>query len=384
MHIPFGEHKLKRRTLIWAIILVAVILVSAFAALNWLNSPAAIPEFYVGVEVAYKNATVSDVRAMVDRVKDYTNLFVIGSIELTFNETALNESCDYIYNAGLKIVVLLTNVTMYSFNTTTWLNHAQHKYGSGFLGLYRYDEPGGDQLDNPAARFVSNATSYAETAERYTEALRGHVDFYVGSADRIFTADYGLYWWDYKTNYTALFAEFVGNQSRQRHIGLCRGAASAHGKDFGTIITWKYDNAPFLENGTELYNDLKLAYAAGAKYIIVFDYPKIGPYGTLGDDHFAALQNFWEYSHQNPQVFGSIKSDVAYVAPKDYGFGFRSATDNIWGLFPADQYSEKIWNDVNILISRYDTRLDILFDDADLPAVQGNYGTLFFWNETVT
>lgn len=376
--------KLKRKTFVLAIVLIAAILISLFAALNWSNLPTEVPEFYVGVEMAYTNANVSDVRELVDKVRNYTNLFVIGSIELTFNETALNESCDYIFDAGLKIVVLLTNVTMYSYDSRAWLTQAQQKYGDQFLGLYRYDEPGGDQLDNPELRFVLNATNYADAAGNYTNIARSHVDFYVGSVDRIFTADYGLYWWDYKTNYTAVFAEFVGNQSRQRHIALCRGAAQAHGKDWGTIVTWKYDNAPYLEDGTALYSDLTLAYAAGARYMIIFDYPKIGPYGTLTEDHFDALQRFWDYSHSNPQVFGSSQAEVAYIAPKDYGFGFRSATDTIWGLFPSDQYSAKIWNDVNTLITRYDSRLNILFDDDDLAAVKRNYSTLFFWNEPVT
>jgi len=52
--------------------------------------------------MAYQNANVSDVRMMVDRVKSYTNVFVIGSVELTYNESALDEICDYIHNAGLK------------------------------------------------------------------------------------------------------------------------------------------------------------------------------------------------------------------------------------------------------------------------------------------
>ncbi len=105
---------------------------------------------------------------MVDRVKDFTNVFVIGSVELTYNESALNESCDYIHNAGLKIIVLLTNFTNYSFDTRVRTNKAQQKYGEDFLALYRYDEPGGDQSDNPELRFVSNTTSYADTASNYT------------------------------------------------------------------------------------------------------------------------------------------------------------------------------------------------------------------------
>jgi hypothetical protein len=206
----------------------------------------------------------------------------------------------------------------------------------------------------------------------------------VNYSNRIFTADFGLYWWDYKAAYDAVFAEFVGNQSRQRHIALCRGAAHAHGKDWGAIVTWKYDDKPHLENGEELYSDLVLAYAAGAKYMIVFNYPKDGSYGTLNEDHFGALNRFWDYSRRNPQLFGSARAEVAYIMPKDYGFGFRSAQDTIWGLFPSDDISAKVWNDVKTLIDRYGLKLDVLFDDAELDRVKWNYQKLFFWNETLT
>jgi hypothetical protein len=375
---------MRRRTLAATLILVVIIFVSLFAALLWFNTSHGNPEFYVGVEVAYTNANTDDVREMVDKVRDYTNLFVIGSVELTYNETALDESCDYIYNAGLKIVVLLTNVTNYNFSTRDWLAKAQQKYGDSFLGLYRYDEPGGDQLENNELRFVKNTTNYADTASNFTHILREHVDYYVNNVDRIFTADYGLYWWDYKTNYTAIFAEFVGNQSRQRHIAFCRGAAQAHNKDWGVIITWKYDNEPYLEDDEQLYEDLQLAFTAGAKYMIVFDYPKIGPYGTLTENHFDALKRFWDFAHSNPQVFGSTKAEVAYVLPKDYGFGFRKADDAIWGLFPPDELSAKAWNDVNTLVSQQGAGFDILFDDEAFEGVRYRYDRIIFWNETVT
>ena len=202
--------------------------------------------------------------------------------------------------------------------------------------------------------------------------------------DRIFAADYGLYWWDYKIDYTAIFAEFVGNQSRQRHIALCRGAAQAHDKNWGVIITWKYDNEPYLEDGNELYEDLKLAYDNGAKYMIVFNYPKIGPYGALTEEHFDALKKFWEYSHSNPQNFGSTKANLAYVLPKDYGFGLRSAEDTIWGLFPADELSSKVWDDVNKLISQYGAEFDIIYNDVEFQSISNCYSMVIFWNETVT
>ena len=376
--------KLNQKTLVLAIVLVVVVLVSLVAALDWFVNSAEVPEFYVGVEMAYQNANVSDVRTMVDRVKDYTNVFVIGSVELTYNESALDESCDYIHSAGLKIIVLLTNFTNYSFDTRIWTNKSQLKFGDDFLALYRYDEPGGDQLDNAKLRFVSNTTNYADSASNYTYILEQHVNFYKGNVSRIFTADYGLYWWDYKAGYDTIFAEFVGNQSRQRHIALCRGAATAFSRDWGAIITWKYNNEPYIEDADSLFNDLTLAYSSGAKYLIVFDYPKSDTYGILTDRHFNALKRFWDWTHANPKAFGSVKATAAYILPGDYGSGLRSTTDNIWGLFPADNLSTKTWNDIEAMTNRYGARFDIIFDDNTIGNVAGRYESRLFWNETVT
>lgn len=375
--------KLKQKIILLTIVLIVVILASLFIALNWKNS-STVSNCYVGVEVAYTNTNTSDIRTMVGRVKDYTNVFVIGSVELTYNETALNESCDYIYDAGLKIIVLLTNHSNYNYDELAWVSKAQQKYGSGFLALYRYDEPGGDQLDNRRLAFVNNASTYADAASNYTYILEQHVDFYRGNASTIITADYGLYWWDYKGGYDAILAEFVGNQSRQRHIALCRGAALTNNKNWGAIITWKYNQEPYVESDTELYNDLTLAYTNGAKYIIVFDYPKTGPYGILNDNHFNALKRFWDYARMNPQDFDSIKAEAAYILPKDYGSGLRSSTDTIWGLFLSDNLSAKSWNDIIILINHYNSKFNILFDDISLGNVTNRYSKVFYWNETVT
>ena len=99
-----------------------------------------------------------------------------------------------------------------------------------------------------------------------------------------------------------------------------------------------------------MYTDLSLAYSAGAKYAVVFSYPNITSYGTLTDEHFEALQKFWNTLHSNPDSFGSNKPKVAYVVPADYGFGFRNPNDTIWGLFPADtSISKNLFDDVTTL-----------------------------------
>ena len=367
------------------IILIAVIFVSIIATAGWwMGSVNSNPEFFVGVEFAY-SGNVSDVKSLVDKVKDYTNLFVIGSIEISFNQTVLNEACDYIVDSGLHLIVFFTDSEVYNYTIFNWMVEAKQKYGDMFLGVYRYDEPGGNQLDLGASMLIENETNYATMAANYTNALGLLVNWYMDYSDRVFTADYGLYWFDYKAGYTAVLTEFGWNHSRPLHIGLCRGAAEAYNRDWGAIVTWEYTDEPYIESKEELYDDMVLAYKNGAKYVVVFDYPKIEPYGILTDDHFDALKEFWSYIHSNTQEHGVIKGEAAYVLPQDYGFGFRSAEDKIWGLWQADDLSEKVWDDANELIDQYGSRLDIVYSDPEvMDAIERRYEKLFFWDETIT
>ena len=372
------------KTVVLGITLIVVLFVSFIAAVGWwLSSIRSRSEFFVGIEFAYSD-DVSDLKTLVDKVKNFTNLFVIGSLEISFNQTALNEACDYIVDSGLRLIVLFTDSDMYSYTIFDWMTEANQKYGDKFLGVYRYDEPGGNQLDHGDSMLVENATDYADAAAKYSANLGIIVEYYLNYAPRMLTADYGLYWFDYTAGYTAVFAEFGWNHSRQLHMGLCRGAAKAYNRDWGTIVTWTYNGTPYLQSGPELYSDLKLAYNNGAKYAVVFSYPVIGPYGTLKEEHFDALKDFWSYFNSNPQEHGVNQGEVAYVLPKDYGFGFRSPSDTIWGLWEADASSQKVWDDVNTLLDQYGSRLDIVYNEPEImDAVKSRYDKLIFWNETI-
>jgi hypothetical protein len=204
--------------------------------------------------------------------------------------------------------------------------------------------------------------------------------------EKVLTADYGLYWFDYQSGFDCILAEFGSNQSRPLAIGLCRGAANAQGKDWGAIIAWTYTKIPYIESGGALYSDLTLAYNVGAKYAVVFDFPKnSSQYGVLQPEHFEALRNFWNYMRNNPQKHGSIAGKVAYVLPQDYGFGFRREDDTIWGLWSNDTLSAKVWSDVNNLISRYGSTLDIVYDDPEfINVVTTGHTQLHFWNQTIS
>lgn len=375
----------RSKAVVMAVVLVAILTLSALVAFNWLKLPLDHPEFYLGVEVAYANMTSPDVKLMVDRVKNYTNLIVIGSPELTINQTELNETCDYIRDAGLNFIVLFTNNETYTtYNIFDWIVDAKDRYGEKFLGIYRYDEPGGHQIDTGPEILVTNATDYSDAAQKYTDYLGIIIGFYLDYANEVFTSDYALHWFDYKSKYSAVFTEFASNNSREIAIAECRGAADHFERDWGTIITWKYDGLPYIESGEELYNDMIQAYTHGANYIIVFDHPKLDTYGILKDEHFDALKKFWDYYHGNPRDFNSRKANVAYILPPDYGFGLRRADDKIWGLWEPDELSGKAWSDVNKLVQTYGFGLDIIYDEPGIvDAARNRYERLIFWNETI-
>ncbi len=380
---------MKLRTVLLAIILLVIITLSLIVTALWLSDDVrSTSAFFVGVEFAYgygdeanSSIILNDLKSLVDKVRNYTNLFVIGSLEVSSNQTLLTEACDHIYDAGLSFIVLFTN----PYPPSTWLSQAIQKYSDKFLGVYRYDEPGGNQLDRGPSNLVVEAENYTDAAETFVDYLNGHIKYYLNSSPKTFTADYGLYWFDYKGGYTAVLTEIGFNLSQTIQTALCRGAAKAQNRDWGAIITWTHTRYPYIENGTALYNDMVFAYQNGAKYIAIFDYPKIGQYGILTEEHFDAMKRFWNYTKSNPDDYGVTQGEIAYVLPSNYGFGFRSATDTIWGLWSAadDELSGKIWNDVNMLAAQFGSRLDIVYNDPEFnSALRNQYDQLVFWNET--
>ncbi len=359
------------------------------------------PEFFVGVEYAINNESVEDVIALVDRIKNFTNLFVVDSLGITTDINKLNQICDYVNEEGLYFLVFFVSplverdgqlVFRYNYYPNLWVVRAKEKYGDKFLGAYVMDEPGGNQLDHGNFQLVKEAKSQAEAAENWIEMLDIHTDHYKALRKYehyiVLTADYGLYWFDYKSGYDAILAEFAWNHSRQLHVALCRGAANVQNRDWGAMVTWTYNGTPYIISGPELYEDLIFAYHNGAKYVVIFDYPETeySEYGILTEEHFDALEDFWNYVNSNPSKHGTEKAEVVYVLPEDYGFGFRSADDTIWGLWSAseDERTEKIWSNVNQLINEYGSSLDIVYSDSEFnDELQRLYERVIFWNETV-
>ena len=415
------------------IILVALLILVLFLPIIYLqygNEPdTAREEFLFGVSFGGK--TVNHAKLLIDKVKGYTNLFVVNSWEISgaSNETLIDEVCEYAINAGLSVIVYFNFVY---FNYTVdlgniynssswdlhgispwhieWLNNAVEKWGTKFLGAYLYDEPGGKQIDlgywngelmtgEPPSTF-DGVTTHSQAADNYTLSLRqsGSMQHLTNSSipnavNRpvpVFTSDYALYWFDYLGGYDTVFAQIGGDGGAKRkiqQISLCRGAATAQNKQWGAIITWTYDKWPYLENAEELLQDMIMVYLAGAKYLIIFNYPYPSvseSYGILNPKHFNAMEEFWSQTQDlSGNRFSQRRERVAFVLPKDYGWGMRHVEDRIWGLWGADKRAPLIWENMNKRITKYGVKLDIVYEDPRFK-VASIYKETYFWNDTAT
>jgi len=375
---------MKHRAIL-AVLLISVLFFLLFLRINLVKDPS-MPEFFVGVDAVSDN--VEDIKILVDEVRSYTNLFVIGSTGITDNETKLNEVCQYVYESGLCFMTY-THISE-EWPQPEWVDYARQRWGSRFLGLYAFDEAGGNQIDCTKYMLVKEADNYTDAANKFvgnlSEYLKHVTDYYIRAGEfTLFTSDYGLYWFDYEAGYNVILCEFGWNHSRLLNVALNRGAAKMQSKDWGVIITWTYRHPPYIESADELYYDMILAYLSGAKYVVVFNHPMDSQYGILTLEHLDAMKRFWRYINANPrrpETEGPASTKTAYVLPKDYGWGFRGSEDKVWGLW-VDELSIKIGTDLNYLLHTHHISLDIIYDDPKYYSEFRSYSRLVFWNGTV-
>jgi len=366
------------------ILLVSILLLTAIFVVFFLQNGLVQTENETFIGIMVGHSTVDEVIAFVDEVKDYVNLIIVSELNITTNSTALYAVFDYLYSEDLYFIPFMAFEE--HVDDPNFFEIAEQRWGNHLLGVYTFDEPGGKQMDSAEHRPVPNATSYADAASKYMDTVARvgllHFASYFNTNEpfTIFTSDYALYWFDYSACYNVVLAEFGWNHSRQLNIALNRGAANVYNNLWGAIVTWTYQNPPYLGTPQELYNDMVLAYQNGAKYIVIFNYPTNQTnYGLLTQEHLESIENFWEYTQNTPKP--QKNAQIAYVLPKDYGFGFRGPNDKIWGLFGPDELSAKIWTDAMNLIETYGTNLDIIYESSDQD-ISRLYKTLIYWNGT--
>jgi hypothetical protein len=386
----------------WLVISLVILLITsttAFIGIYYLAGKTVEADCYVGV--SYCGDTVAEAKLLIDRVKTYTNLFVLQSGPVSENESATNEICDYAVDAGLKIIVFFGDLTPTKLEEKglawrlSWLNTTMQRWGDRFLGVYYYDEPGGIQLDcnwNEYDIMSWNATidepDYDAIADLIELGFQLDPGFEVAkeSSPSLFVSDYALYWWDFLLGYDVVLAQVGWNHTLAQDISLVRGAARLQGKSWGAIITWKYTDWPYLDDDEAIYYQMYTAYKAGAEYLVIFNYPQIEgkDYGVMDDDHFGALERFWNDAVRNSWVVhGSLEAEAVLVLPRNYGWGMRYPEDRIWGWWGPDEKSHQIWNITRQLLEQHGASLDIVYDDPAFPT-EGIYKTVYYWNQTTT
>ena len=406
---------MKRAHILTLTLIIIILAASASLLVSYTqsdNSSQQTDPVYVGV--AYGGNSTAQAKLIIDKTKTYTNLFILNSgvNRISQNETASKEICDYAINSGLNLIV-----NMGSWDTYDWdrrmqfFNYCKNAYGDRFLGAYFDDEPAGIHIDNNWTEYFdrnrhlyfgeslrkiynnlqqangTNPQNYTLEATWFNALLEwnpGHNQLKENQI-RTFTSDYVLFWYDYLGGYNTVFAQIGWNHSLNQDIAQIRGAATMQNKDWGAIITWKYDEPPYLDTGENIYSQMKSVYNAGAKYILIFDLAfddeNDNPYGTMTEEHFEALEKFWtqDLTRSTPNA---VKAQAAFVLPKDYGWAMRHEDDKIWGFWGPDEKSPIIWKNLNKLLDQYGSRLDIIYEDPAFP-IQGKYPKVYYWNQTI-
>ncbi len=292
----------------------------------------------------------------------------------------LNSDITYYPDGQVTIIDRLYEMGKYETAGTKQISCNYYTSQNGTSRLAQEPTYQAIQSKNP----IPNCTAAADLfINKTSRPLNEFINYWnLGSRSfPIFTSDYALYWWDYKAGYDMVLAQLGWNNTVNQEIALTRGAANLQNKDWGTIITWKYMQAPYLPSGDEMFDQLKASYEAGAKYAIVFNYAKdmTGAYGTLQDEHFEALERFWHEVVENPSVERS-GADAVLVLPRDFGWGMRNPTDKIWGIWSANGTSQQIWSVLQDKLSTYGSKLDIVYDDPSFP-VESKYSHVYYWDD---
>ncbi|MDR0373478.1 MAG: hypothetical protein LBI79_07990 [Nitrososphaerota archaeon] len=327
------------------------------------------------------------------------------TVDVTIEDRTKNGTLDIYYPNGCLKQRIITNL---------WLEEHYTEYPNGTIAIFNkpittityYPTGAITVFESPDAVFytaVNGSARIAQVESLDTVLNRNPIKTYDEAAQAfesetshrlqnlkthsltLFSSDYALYWWDFRSGYDVVLAELGWNNTLEQEIGLVRGAANLQGKRWGTILTWKYTQAPYLADGQEMFEQMKTSYETGAEYVIIFNYSEdpTNP-NTLQDEHYQALERFWGAVVQNPSVVpGGIKAEAALVLPRNYGWGMRDPQDTIWGIWAANDTSQQIWAEVQSRLTQYGSKLDIVYNDPAYPAT-GQYSHIYYWDSSQT
>lgn len=114
-----------KRMLIFATIAVLLIISISATLIISNNTPVQNYPFYVGV--TYGGNNVQDAKTLIDKVANYTNLFVLQSGILKDNTSAVNEIGDYAVSKGLHFAAYFDVIG--NAQNAEWIGTAKQRWG---------------------------------------------------------------------------------------------------------------------------------------------------------------------------------------------------------------------------------------------------------------
>ncbi|MDR2204160.1 MAG: hypothetical protein LBE76_07725 [Nitrososphaerota archaeon] len=183
---------MKRNWIITTLLCIILISILFIGTYSLSNKKAHCIDVYVGIDAAY--ADMTELKTLIDQVKDYTNIFVLGSTNITLDEAKFNEMSRYINACNLSFAAYThtTKNTSLEFNQSSWTATAKQQWN--FSGLYCYDEPGGYQIDcDPLFMIVQEANNPSEAADKYVQRLHNYISEFIDLDTVVMTSDYALY-----------------------------------------------------------------------------------------------------------------------------------------------------------------------------------------------
>ena len=134
----------------------------------------------VNVGVTYCGNSVSEAKQLIDKVKLYTNLFILQSGDLQNSNASIDAIGDYAVNSGLNIVIYM-GVSSFALGNN-WLTGYDGRWGDHFLGVYLDDEPGGRMLDgHEYLTFPDINSSYPDAQLSIIKNEDGTINFWLDS-----------------------------------------------------------------------------------------------------------------------------------------------------------------------------------------------------------
>ena len=134
-----------KQAIIISVAITLIVLIGLAAVIKYpsLSKNSDSKPFFVGV--TYGGNNIQDAKALIDKVANYTNLFVLQSGLLKNDAFAVNEIGDYAVSKGLHFAAYFDVIG--NAQNAEWIGTAKQRWGGMFVGVYLGDEPGGKMLD---------------------------------------------------------------------------------------------------------------------------------------------------------------------------------------------------------------------------------------------